>query len=134
MDRLDYGLFLFTFIDSFSKHIECAYYVSTICQVVKRASEADLGHGIQIKSAQRMIFKKIEPKFVWVPLPSSYCYLFFFFFASSRAAPVAYGSSQVRGSNRSCSRGPMPQPQQRQIQAASATYTTGHGNARSLTH
>ena len=28
----------------------------------------------------------------------------------------------------------MPQPQQRQIQAASATYTTAHGNARSLTH
>ena len=28
----------------------------------------------------------------------------------------------------------MPQPQQYQIQATSATYTTAHGNARSLTH
>ena len=28
----------------------------------------------------------------------------------------------------------MSQPQQRQIQAKSATYTTAHGNARSLTH
>ena len=27
-----------------------------------------------------------------------------------------------------------PQPQECQIQAMSVTYTTGHGNARSLTH
>ena len=39
-----------------------------------------------------------------------------------------------QGSNRSCSHRPTPQPQQRGIQAASATYTTAHGNARSLTH
>ena len=37
------------------------------------------------------------------------------------------------GSNRSCSRQPVPQPQQCQLQAVSATYTTAHGNARSLT-
>ena len=29
---------------------------------------------------------------------------------------------------------PMPQAQQRQIQATTATYTTTHGNTRSLTH
>ena len=28
----------------------------------------------------------------------------------------------------------MPEPQQRQIRAASVTYTTAHGNARSITH
>ena len=39
-----------------------------------------------------------------------------------------------KGSNRSYGCWPMPQPQQRQILAASATYTTAHGNARSLTH
>ena len=30
--------------------------------------------------------------------------------------------------------GPTPQPQQHKIQAESATYTTAHGNTRSLTH
>ena len=34
----------------------------------------------------------------------------------------------------SCSCQPMPQPQPRQIQASTTTYTTAHGNARSLTH
>ena len=29
---------------------------------------------------------------------------------------------------------PTPEPQQRQILAVSATYTTAHGNTRSLTH
>ena len=38
------------------------------------------------------------------------------------------------GSNRSCSCRPTPEPQQCQIWAVSATYTTAHGNARSLTH
>ena len=41
---------------------------------------------------------------------------------------------RLGGSNRSCSCRPMPEPQQRQIQTMSATYTTAHGNARSLTH
>ena len=44
------------------------------------------------------------------------------------AAHVAYGTSQARGWSYSC------QPQQCQIRAASATYTTAHGNARSLAH
>ena len=38
------------------------------------------------------------------------------------------------GSNRSCSCWHTPQPQQFGIRALSVTYTTGHGNARSLTH
>ena len=37
-------------------------------------------------------------------------------------------------SNHSCCRQPTPQPQQLGIRATSATYTTAHGNARSLTH
>ena len=38
------------------------------------------------------------------------------------------------GLNHSCSCWPTSQPQQLGIRAASATYTTAHGNARSLTH
>ena len=55
-------------------------------------------------------------------------------FAFSRAAPAAYGGSQARGCNWSCSRRPTPQPQQCGIPAASATYTTAHSNTGSLTH
>ena len=51
-----------------------------------------------------------------------------------RAPPVAYGWSQARGSNQSCSCWPTPRPQQRQIWAVSSTYTTAHGNAQSLIH
>ena len=36
--------------------------------------------------------------------------------------------------NQRCSCEPTPQPQQGRIKAASATYTTAHGNTRSLTH
>ena len=50
-----------------------------------------------------------------------------------RATPAAYRGSQARGSNQSCSCRPMPQSQQRGIWAASMTYTTAHGNVRSLT-
>ena len=58
-------------------------------------------------------------------------FLFIFLF---RAAPTAYGASPGKVSNRSRSCQPTPQPQQRQIWAESTTYTTAHGNARSLTH
>ena len=57
-----------------------------------------------------------------------------FFFWLFRATPSAYGCSQARGSNQSCRHQPTPEPQQPGIQAASVTYTTTHGNARSLTH
>ena len=39
-----------------------------------------------------------------------------------------------QGSNQSCNCQPTPQPQQHGIQATFVTYTTAHGNARSLTH
>ena len=55
-----------------------------------------------------------------------------FFGSFFRAAPTLYGGSQARGLIRATAAS--LQPQQRQIQATSATYTTVHGNARSLTH
>ena len=58
---------------------------------------------------------------------------FFFFFVFSRAASAACGGSQARGLNQSCCYQPAPEPQPRRIWAASLTYTTAHGNARSLT-
>ena len=48
------------------------------------------------------------------------------------AAPMTYGGSQARGRIGAAAAG-QPQPQH-QIQAPSATYTTAHGNTRSLTH
>ena len=51
-----------------------------------------------------------------------------------RAAPAAYGGSQARGPIRIYSRRLVPEAQQHWIQAASATYTTVHGNTRSLTY
>lgn len=52
MDRLDSGLFFLTFIDSFRKHTACAYYMPTMYQVMKRASEVDLDHGMTFKYTQ----------------------------------------------------------------------------------
>ena len=49
------------------------------------------------------------------------CYFYF----------LAYGSSQASGQIRVTA---APQPQEHRIQALSETYTTAHGNARSLTH
>ena len=60
---------------------------------------------------------------------------FFFFCLFCLLGPHMQHTEVPRlGSNRICSRWPTPQPQQRQIQVTSATYTTAHGNARSLTH
>ena len=61
--------------------------------------------------------------------------LFFFFFLFfslffSRPAPMAFGSSQARGQIGAVATGPCPH----HIPALSATYTTAHGNARTLTH
>ena len=53
-------------------------------------------------------------------------FFFFFFFAFFRTTSVAYGNSQASGQS--------SQPQLHRIQASFATYTTSHGNARSLTH
>ena len=46
---------------------------------------------------------------------------------------VAYGVSQARGLTGAVAAG-LRQGTQCQIRAASVTYTTGHGNAGSLTH
>ena len=64
------------------------------------------------------------------PLLATFIIIVIFF----RSRPVAYGSSQATGSNRSGSCQPMPQPQQCQNRATSATYTIAHGNSGSLTH
>ena len=67
---------------------------------------------------------------IWCWEPCPYCLSFLCVsLCLFRAAPLAHGGSQTKGSN-----WPMPQPQQRQIQAASVTYTTAHCNARWLTH
>ena len=55
-------------------------------------------------------------------------------FVFSRAAPVAYGGSQASGLIGAVAAKPTPQPQQCGILATSTTYTTAHGNTRSLTH
>jgi len=52
---------------------------------------------------------------------SCFCLALFFLL---RAVPSTHGSSQARGSNRSCSFQPTAQLQQHQIRASSATYTT----------
>ena len=49
-------------------------------------------------------------------------------------APVAYRSSQARGSNGSCSCRSVPPPQQCHIWATSVTYAAACGNPGSLTH
>ena len=59
---------------------------------------------------------------------------FFFSFFFFRAALTVYGGSQDRGWIGTVAAGLLPQPQQLRIRAVSATYTTTHGNTRSLTH
>ena len=60
-------------------------------------------------------------------------FFFFFFFLSFRSTPVVNGSFQAKGSNQSYSCQPMLQSQQCRVPAMSVTYTTTHGNVRSLT-
>ena len=59
---------------------------------------------------------------------------FILFVRFFRAAPEAYGGSQARVFNWSCSHQPAPQTQKYRILALSVTYTTAHGNDGSLTH
>ena len=51
-----------------------------------------------------------------------------------RATCAAYGSSQAKGWNHSCSCQSTPQPGQCRIWATSPTYTTAQGNSWFLTH
>ena len=68
--------------------------------------------------------KKIYP-FISVVIVNFYVSFF-------RAIPAAYGSSRL-GVELELQGPATPQPQQCIICAASVTYTTAHGNARSLT-
>ena len=61
---------------------------------------------------------------------AAHVYLFFIYFLFFRATPVAHGGSQVRGHIRAVA----PSPYHSHIWATSVTYTTAHGNKRSLTH
>ena len=88
----------------------------------------------------RVVFTPTNIRGLWQEIP-----VFFFLFLKFklnfcfvcllfRAAPAAYGGSQARKSNWSCSLQLIPQPEQCQIQTLVVTYTTAHGNARFLTH
>ena len=78
---------------------------------------------------QWLIYREIPELLLW-----SFQFPFFFFFFFFLGPHPWHVEVPRLGSNWSCSHWPTPQLQQHQIQAASATYTTGHSNARSLTH
>ena len=65
-------------------------------------------------------------KFCFCSCPFTVFFFFFFFFAAS----TAYGGSQARGLIGAIT----TSLYQHRIWATSATYSTGHGNAGSLTH
>ena len=65
------------------------------------------------------------------------CFLkfgFFFFFCHFLGRSCSIWRFPGEGSNRNCSRRPMPEPQQHGIGATSVTHTTAHGNAGFPTH
>ena len=68
------------------------------------------------------------------PLPLFFFFFFFLVFLSFLGPHPWHMEVPRLGSNRSCSRRPMPGPQQRGIRAEPATYTTAHRNTGSLTH
>ena len=68
-----------------------------------------------------------------VQLPHPFFGFIFSFCCLFRATPMVYGSSQASGLMRAPPAA-YSQLQQLWIRALSATYTTAHGNARSLTH
>ena len=61
-------------------------------------------------------------------------FFFFFFFLGPHPRHVEVPRLWVKLLWLWCTRWPTPQPQQCQIWAVSETYTTAHGNTRSLTH
>ena len=61
-------------------------------------------------------------------------FFFFVFLPFLGPLPVAHVGSQARGLIGAEAAGVGQRPQQLGIRAESATYTTAHGNARSLTH
>ena len=65
------------------------------------------------------------------PVPKTFFYYYFFLFQGCTHGIWRF-SGQELNLNYSC--WSTPQPQQCRIRAESATYTTAHGNIRSLTH
>ena len=65
-------------------------------------------------------------------LSQDYFPFFFFAFLGPHLQHIEIPRVPIRAT--SCQPTPQPQPQQCKIQAESSTYTTGHGNAGSLTH
>ena len=63
-----------------------------------------------------------------------YLFIYFCLFAIFLGRSCSIWRFLGQGSNWSCSLWPTPQPQQHGIWASSGTYTTAHGNARSVTH
>ena len=81
--------------------------------------------------------------YIWEPYPQEsksspkwgiWWSFFIYIFCLFRATPVPFGGSQARGQIGATAASLQTQPQQCQIWASSATYTSAHGNARSLTH
>ena len=65
----------------------------------------------------------------------SQCPVFFsFFLFFLKGCTLGIWRFPGEGLNRSCSCWPTPQTQQREMGAGSVTYTTAHGNTRSLIH
>ena len=62
------------------------------------------------------------------------CYFFFFFFFFYRAAPATYESSQARGRNRATAASLHHSHSNSRFELCLATYTTAHGNTRSLAY
>ena len=62
-----------------------------------------------------------------------FCFVLFCLFAFSRAAPEAYGGSQARDLIGAVVTG-LHQSHSNAGSKTASTYTTGHGNAGSLTH
>ena len=78
------------------------------------------------------VFRFLHPVLALVQMSTSLClFVFVFVFLGLHSQHMEVPRL---GTNGSCSHQPMPEPQQCWIQAASATYTTGHGDAGSLTH
>ena len=61
-------------------------------------------------------------------------FFYFLSFCLIRLTPVAYGGSQARGLIRSTAAGHSHSQSNARLEPMSATYTTAHGNTRSLTH